>query len=129
MAGYALHLRLLSYRGWRRLTRPTVPASIRRQRDLVVDQRVQRRLDVALGVDDAGLLQREARGKDRLALRGAEAAVGEFGALFQLLVDDFARQLGDADERLLQVVVIRQRIFSRFLIHSEHAADGVGMIL
>ncbi len=30
--------------------------SIRRQRNLVVDQRIQRRLDVGLAVDDAGLL-------------------------------------------------------------------------
>jgi hypothetical protein len=35
---------------------------IRRQRDLVVDQGIQRRLHVDLGVDDAGLLQREAGG-------------------------------------------------------------------
>jgi hypothetical protein len=31
--------------------------SIRRQRNLIVDQRVQRCLDVDFGVDDAGLLQ------------------------------------------------------------------------
>ena len=33
---------------------------IRRQRDLVVDQRIQCRLHVDLGVDDAGLLEGEA---------------------------------------------------------------------
>ena len=62
--------------------------SIRRQRDLVVDQRIERRLHIDLGVDDAGLLQREACGQDGFALRGADAAVGQFGALLELLVDD-----------------------------------------
>src|SRR5258705_11836432 len=83
--------------------------SIRRQRDLVVDQRIERGLDVDLCVDDAGLLQREAGGENGVALRGADAAVGEFGAFLELLVDHLAGQLGDADEGLLQAFVIRQR--------------------
>src|SRR5260370_27672808 len=61
--------------------------SIRRQRILVVDERVERRLDVELGVDHAGLLQRQARGEDRLALRRADTAVGQLGTLLELLVD------------------------------------------
>src|SRR5947208_16512893 len=99
------------------------PPSIRRQRDLVVDQRIQRCLDVDLGIDDAGLLQREARGEDGVALRGADAAVGQFGTLLELLVDDRFRQLGYADEGLLEVVVIGQRIFARFLVDCEDAAN------
>src|SRR3954465_9662102 len=107
----------------RRAPFPTLRfASIRRQRDLVVDQRIKRRLDVDLGVDHAGLLQSEAGGEDGVALGAADAAVGEFGALLELLVDDFSRQLGDADEGLLQVVVIRQRIFARLFINGEYAA-------
>ena len=44
-------------------------SSIRRQRDLVVDQGIQRRLHINLGVDHAGLLQGKARGEDRFTLR------------------------------------------------------------
>src|SRR4029077_12644562 len=75
---------------------------IRRQRDLIVDQAIQRRLHVDFAVDDAGLLQREAGGKDRFALRCADPAMGQFGAFLELLVDDRFRQLGDADKGLLQ---------------------------
>src|SRR5206468_4214104 len=53
--------------------------SIRWQRHLVVDQRIQRRLHIDLGVDDAGLLQCEARGEDRFTLGRADAAVSELG--------------------------------------------------
>src|ERR1700753_3724539 len=86
---------------------------IRRQRNLVVDQRVQRRLDVGLAVDHAGLLQRHAGGEDRLALRRADPAVRQLGAFLELLVDHVVRQLGDGDEGLLQLVVIGERIFTR----------------
>jgi len=41
---------------------------IRRQRDLVVDQRIERRFHIDLGVDYAGLLQGEARGENGFAL-------------------------------------------------------------
>src|SRR4051812_40948272 len=78
--------------------RGRVRASIRRQRDLIVDQRIQRRLDVDLGVDDAGLLQGDAGGEDGLALGRADPAVGQFGALLELLVDHGLRQLGGSDE-------------------------------
>src|SRR5690348_2760453 len=66
--------------------------SIRRQWNLVVDEGVQRRLHVHLGVDHAGLLQSKARGEDGFALRRTDAAVSEFGALLELLVDDGFRQ-------------------------------------
>ena len=65
----------------------TTHLSIRRQRNLVVDQRVERRLDVDLGVDHAGLLQRQAGGENGFALRRADPAVGQLGALLELLVD------------------------------------------
>src|SRR5258707_15469391 len=68
------------------------PELIRRQRDLVVDQGIERRLDVDLGVDDAGLLQRQPGGEDRLALRRADPAVGQFGTLLELPVDHSVRQ-------------------------------------
>src|SRR4051794_26851106 len=64
-----------------RSIRATRPRSIRRQRDLVVDQSIERCLHIDLGIDHAGLLQSEARGEDRLALRRADAAVGQLGAL------------------------------------------------
>jgi hypothetical protein len=50
--------------------------SIRRQRDLVVDQGVECRLDVDLGLDHPGLLQRKARRQNGIALRRADPAVG-----------------------------------------------------
>ena len=46
-----------SHKGRREEATPRLCASIRRQGDLVVDQRIERCLDVDLGVDDAGLLQ------------------------------------------------------------------------
>src|SRR5229473_6796748 len=58
--------------------------SIRRQRNLIVDQRVERCLDVDLGVDHAGLLQRQPGGENGLALRRADPAVGQLGALLEL---------------------------------------------
>src|SRR5262249_1672124 len=56
---------------------------MRRQRNLVVDQLVQHRLDVGLAVDDACLLQGHAGGEDRVALRRADPAVGQLGALLE----------------------------------------------
>src|SRR3979490_1527739 len=58
-------------------SRPGRQSLIRRQRNLIVDQRVQRGLDVDLGVDDAGLLQRDAGGEDGVALRRADPAGGQ----------------------------------------------------
>src|ERR1700687_1825376 len=103
--------------------------SIRRQRNLVVDQRVERCLDVDLGLDHPGLLQRDARGEDRLALRRADPAVGELGALLEVLVAHRVGQFGDGNERLLQVVVVRDRIFARVFIDREHAASDFRIIL
>src|SRR5581483_3259839 len=57
-----------------------------RQRHLIVDQVVERLLDVDVRLDDAGLLQGEARGKDRVILRLADLGVGQLGALLELLV-------------------------------------------
>src|SRR5439155_4566869 len=76
-------------------------ASMGRQRNLIVDQGIDRSLDVNLGIDHASLLQREAGGEDGLALRRANPAMGEFGSFLQLLVDHRVRQVGDADECFL----------------------------
>src|SRR5262245_57567897 len=77
---------------------PLARRLVRWQRHLIVDQRLQRRFDVDPGVDDAGLLQSETCGEDGFTLCRADAAVGELGALLELLVDDGFRQLGYADE-------------------------------
>ena len=45
---------------------------MRRQRNLVVDQAIERCLDVDLGVDHAGLLQRQSRRQHGLALWRAD---------------------------------------------------------
>src|SRR6185437_12421867 len=107
----------------------TTTVSVRRQRNLVVDQCVKRRLDVDLGLDDAGLLQRQTRGEDGFALRRTDPAVGQFGALLELLVDHRVGQSGDRDKGLLQLVVIGERIFARVLVSGEHAAGDIGIIL
>src|SRR5947208_13924415 len=52
-----------------------VKSSIRWQRNLIVDQRIQRGLDVGLGLDDAGLLSRYTVGKNGLTLRSSDATV------------------------------------------------------
>src|SRR5258706_10267106 len=74
-----------SHKGRRRKGSVTFPGSIRRQRNLIVDQGIERRLDVDLGVDDAGLLQGDAGREDGLALRRADAAVGQLGTFLELL--------------------------------------------
>ena len=65
-----------------------------------VDRSDHRRvfLHVDVGLDHAGLLKRDAGRQDRVTLRRADLAVGELGALLELLVDDGLRQLGDGDE-------------------------------
>ena len=63
-------------------------ALVRHRHKAVVDQIIDRRLHVDITLDDARLLQREARREDRIPLRGADARMREFGAFFQLLVDD-----------------------------------------
>src|SRR6201999_4338766 len=69
-----------------------------RQRHARIDQAVERRLHIDVGLDHAGLLEREPRRQDRVTLRRADLVVGDVGALLELLVDDFAGQLGRGDE-------------------------------
>src|SRR5947207_5456602 len=105
-----------------------VKTSIRRQWNLIVDQRIQRGLDVHLGLDDAGLLQRYTGRQNRLALRRADPAVRQLGALLELLVDNVIRQFCRRDKRLLQIVVMAKRIFACLFVSREHAADDVRIV-
>ena len=57
-------------------------------RNVLVDQVVDRLLDIHIGADHARLLQRDAGLEDRLALRRTDLVVGQLGALLELLVDD-----------------------------------------
>src|SRR6185437_5752654 len=89
------------------------PGGSVRQRDAAVDQGVDRGLHVDVGLDHAGLLERETRGQDRFTLRRADLAVGQLGALLELLVHHRVRQLGCGDEDLLELVVVAERILAR----------------
>src|SRR6185312_4587536 len=60
--------------GLRSRGRRAAGVSVRRQRNLIVDQRIERGLDVDLAVDHPGLLQRQPGGKNGFALRGADPA-------------------------------------------------------
>src|SRR5712691_10069294 len=97
-------------------------SSIPRQRDVVVDEVIDRLLHVDIRRDHARLLERNPRRQDRVALRRADAAVGELGALLELLVDHRVGQLGDGDERLLHLVVVREREFACLLVDRKHPA-------
>src|SRR5436853_5940476 len=87
----------------------------------IIDQVVERLLDVDARTDHAGLLQRNARLEDRFALRRADLVVDEPGAFLELLVDDVLAQLGHADEYLLELVVVGERILARLLVGRDHA--------
>ena len=82
----------------------------------VIDELIDRFLDVDAGADHACLLQREAGFEDRFALRRPNLVVGELGALLELLVDDGVGQLGDGDEGLLELIVVGERLFARLLV-------------
>src|SRR5262245_51222900 len=75
------------------------------------------------------LLQCETGFEDRFPLRRTDLVVRELSALLELLVDDRAIQPGDADEDLLQLVVIDEGIFARLLVGRNHPPHDVGMIL
>ncbi len=72
----AIHVFARSAKPWMTFSATGCASSVRRHHVVVVDQRVERLLHVDIGLDDAGLLQREARGEDRVALRLADLAVG-----------------------------------------------------
>src|SRR5262249_20807487 len=91
-------------------------ASVRRRHVAIVDEVVDRLLDVDTGADHARLLQRKAGFEDRFALRRADLVVGELGALLELLVDDGIGQLGNGDEGFLELTVVGERIFARLLV-------------
>src|SRR5262245_434899 len=95
----------------------------------IVDELVDGLLDVDAGADHTRLLQRTTRFEDRFPLRRADLVVGELGAFLELLVDDRAIQAGDADEYLLQLIVIGERIFARLLVSRNHPPHHVGVIL
>src|SRR6186997_1752885 len=99
-----------------------------RQRNAVVDQRVDRRLDVDVRSNDAGLLQRKSRLQDRVFLRRTDLGMRQLGAFLELLVDDGVRQFGDRDEDLLHLVIIGQRKFAGFLVDPEYALHELGLI-
>src|SRR5262249_47940886 len=112
-------------RSWRQETRRSLPmqyrqcpcaegragrASVRGRDVAIVDEAVDRLLDVDARTDHARLLQGDACFEDRFPLRQADLVVGELGALLELLVDDVVRELGDGDEGLLELVVVGERI-------------------
>src|SRR5579862_6019438 len=75
-------------------------SSLRRYHVVIVDERIERALDVDIGFDDAGLLQRQSRGENGVTLRLADLAVRQIGAFAQLLLHHILRQLGGGDEAL-----------------------------
>src|SRR5215470_12622355 len=87
-------------------------ASVRGRDVAIVDEVVDRLLDVDARTDHARLLQGDACFEDRFPLRRADLVVGELGALLELLVDDVVRELGDGDEGLLELVVVGERILA-----------------
>src|SRR5262245_28267804 len=120
----------MQYRDCRRAQHARAARALLRGRHVaIVDELVDGLLDVDAGADHARLLQREPRFKDRVALRRADLVVGELGALLELLVDNRAIQAGDADEYLLQLIVIGERIFARLLVARDHAPHDVRVIL
>src|SRR6202021_798962 len=70
-------------------------------REAIVDQLIEGLLYVDVGGNDAGALQRQARGEDRLALPCLDLAVTQVRPLVELPVDHRVRQLGDRDKTLL----------------------------
>src|SRR5262249_24261400 len=93
----------------------------------IVDQIVQRFLHIHIRRNDAGLLQRQPRLEDRIALRRADPVEVQIGALLELNVDHRVRKLGYLFEDALLVVVVRQAIFARALVDREHAARQFGI--
>src|SRR5262245_57472311 len=106
-----------------------VCASVRGRHVAIVDEVVERLLDVDARADDARLLQSEARFQDRFPLRRADRLVSELGALLELLVDDVVGELGDGDEGLLELIVVGERVFARLLVGGNHPPHDVGVIL
>src|ERR1051326_7881010 len=100
-----------------------------RDRHAVVDQVVDGGLHVDARRNDPGLLQGDAGGEDRLALRRADAVMGDLGALLELLVGDRVGQLGHRDERVFELVIMGERVFARLLVNGERALHEVGVIL
>src|SRR4051794_28642840 len=104
-------------------------ASVGSRHVAIVDEIVDRLLDVDARADHARLLQGEACLEDGLPLRRADLVVSELGALLELLVDDVVRELGDGDEGLLELIVVGERIFARLLVSGNHPPHDVGVIL
>src|SRR5215510_9601261 len=94
----------------------------------VVDQIIERLFHIDTRTDHAGLLQRDAGFQDRVALRRADLVVDEPGALLELLVDHVGAQLGHADEDLLELVVVGERILARLLVGGDHSLHEIGMV-
>src|SRR6516225_2750089 len=91
----------------------------------VVDQIVERLLDVDIGRDDAGLLQRQPGLQDGVALLRPDLVEGELGALLELDVGNRVGQLGDGLEHVLLGVVIGEAVFARLFVDPEHALGQV----
>src|SRR5262245_30162504 len=119
-------------RNSRELTQDTArgtQASVRGRHVAIVDELVDRFLDVDAGADHACLLQREAGFEDRFPLRRPDLVVGELGALLELLVDDGIGQLGNGDEGFIELTVVGKRIFARFIVGHSDTTQGVGLIV
>src|SRR5580704_3028277 len=91
----------------------------------VVDQIFKRLLHVDIGLDDAGLLQCQARLQDGVALLRSDLVEGQFGALLALDVNYRVRQLGGIDKGLLLVVIVTETVFARLLVDRDHALGQV----
>src|SRR6185436_15349098 len=84
-----------------RRTRANRTASVGDRHVTVVDQLIDRLLDVDVRLDHAALLQREACFQDRFPLVRPDAIEGEPGALLELLVHHRIVESGHADKHLL----------------------------
>ena len=93
---------------------------------LVVDQIVDRFLDVDIGLDHAGLLQAPGRlrGSTRAAAGPILLWVSSVRSL-SCLSTTASASLVTRDEDLLQLVVVGERIFARLLVGREHALHDV----
>src|SRR5580700_7818194 len=95
----------------------------------IVDQTVERLLYIDARREHPRLLQRQTRLQNGIALWRANAIEGQLGAFLELNIDDFAGQLGHRHEDPLLVVVMGETIFACFLIHRDHPAGHIGILL
>src|ERR1700678_871835 len=95
----------------------------------IVYQTVERLLYVSVCRKHPGLLQRQTSLQNGIALRRSDAVEGQFGAFLKLDVNDFTRQLGHRYENSLLVAVMGETISACFLIHRDHPAGHIGILL